>query len=216
MAKVEISESISVAVEIPQGYAELPLDAIDEAIARTEALFASLGTGALSSTAPGVLQALNALLNRLAECGTAYCGLGIHLTADGRQISSALAITLADYGAEQNPRLTLGSVLTGRQRAGERFDNAEFLDVAGRLILMVDRTKAVPAPDIPNYDGDEQEIYQVEAIVASPDGSAIAAVELSTPFVEDGSEYLLPMVAVAASIEFGTSARAATTSSLNL
>ncbi|MEU4598225.1 hypothetical protein [Nocardia sp. NPDC023988] len=216
MVTAEVPADISVTVDIPQGYAELPLDTIEESVALTESLFASLDPGMLSSAAPKVLQALKVLMGRLAQYNVVYCGLGTHLSTDGRQISSTLTITLADYGAEQSPRLTLGSVLSGRQRGGERFANAEFLEVSGRLILMLDRIRPVPTPDLANYEGEEQEIYQIEAIVSSPDGSAIAAVELSTSFVQDGAEYLLPVVAVAASIEFDSTFRTTTAFSLKL
>ncbi|WP_433681292.1 hypothetical protein [Nocardia sp. CA-119907] len=204
MSITATTANISIAVDVPQGYVDLPLETIDDSIAQAESLFASLGPGAVSSAAPAVLQALRVLLTRLAQLNTVYCGLGRHMSADGQQISSTLTITVSEYGERRNPRLTLGDVLTGRLDAGEKYKNAEFLEISGRSVLFLDRVRSVPTPDLPGYDASEleQSVYQIEAVVSSPDGSAIAVIELSTPFVEHGDEYLLPIAAMAASIEF--------------
>ncbi|WP_329405818.1 hypothetical protein OG563_29300 [Nocardia vinacea] len=219
MPTTDTSANVSITVEIPSGYMALPLDTIDDSIAQAESLFASLGPGTVSSSAPAVLRTLRVLLTRLAQLNTMYCGLGRHVSADGQEISSTLTITATEYGDQRNPRLTLGDVLTARRDAGERFNNAEFVEVAGQLMLLLDRVRTVPTPDLPVYDTSEaeQSIYQIEAVVSAPDGSAIAVIELSTPFVEYGEEYLLPVAAMAASIEFAVTPRQSTgPSSLDL
>ncbi|WP_433758536.1 hypothetical protein [Nocardia sp. CA-135398] len=204
MAENETPINFSITVDIPQGFMELPLDTIDESIAQADSLFGSLGAGTVTSAAPAVLQALRVLLSRLAQVNTAYCGLGRHVSAGGRQISSTLTISLTEYGEQRNPRLTLGDVLTGRLAAGEKFKNAEFVELPTRPVLLLDRVKPTPTPDLPGYDLSEpqQQVYQLEAVVPSPDGSAIAVIDLSTPFVDSGEEYLSMIAAMAASIEF--------------
>jgi hypothetical protein len=196
--------NISITVAIPPGFMSLPLDNIDDSIEQAKSLFAALGPGTVSSAAPAVLQALRALLTQLAELNTIYCGLGRHTLADGQEISSTVTITVAEYGERRNPRLTLGDVLTGRRDAGDRYLNAEFVEISGRTVLLLDRVRAAPTPDLPGYDTSEpeQSVYQIEAVTSSPDGSAIAVIELSTPFVERGEEYLLTVAEMAASIEF--------------
>ncbi|MFD6463644.1 hypothetical protein [Streptomyces roseolus] len=209
MAGTEIPPGVPITVEIPAGYMRLPLESIEDSIAQAESLFAELGPGTVSSAAPAVLRTLQALLTRLAQLNTLYCGLGRHVAANGQEISSTLTITATEYGERRNPRLTLGDVLTTKTNAGARFDNAEFVDVSGRLVLLLDQVKTVPTPDLSVYDSaeTEQSIYQIEAVVSAPDGSAIAVVELSTPFVEYGEEYLLPVAVLAASIKFPAAAR---------
>lgn len=204
MTETETSVNFSIAADIPQGFMELPLDTIDESIAQADSLFGSLGAGTVTSAAPAVLQALRVLLSRLAQVNTVYCGLGRHVSAGGEQISSTLTISLTEYGEQRNPRLTLGDVLTGRRDAGETFKNAEFVELSARPILLLDRVRPTPTPDLPAYDSSklQQEVYQLEAVVPSPDGSAIAVIDLSTPFVDNGEEYLSMVATMAASIEF--------------
>lgn len=214
MSETDALPTISIAMAVPQGFVALPLGTIDEAIAQAESMFASLGPGTVSSAAPAVLQALQVLLTRLAQLNTVYCGLGRHLSAAGRQISSTLTVSLHEYGERRNPRLTLGDVLKGRCDAGEKFENAEFVEVSGRPVLLLDQVRATPTPELPGYDSSdpEQAVYQLEAVVPAPDGSAIAVIEFSTPFVEHGVEYLSTIVVMAASIEFVPISRRSTTS----
>ncbi|MBH0778657.1 hypothetical protein [Nocardia bovistercoris] len=214
-----MSSTVPIAVEIPQGYIALPLTGIDDAIARTESLFAAGDLEMLTDTAPAILQALKTTLTELARLDTVYCGIGRHISADGGQISSTLTVAVSEYGERRNPRLTLGDVLIGRRDAGERYTNAELVDVNGRTVLLLDRTRAVPTPALPGYDlsEPEQQVYQIEAIVSSPDGSAIAVVELSTAFADHGEEYLVPIAEMAASIRFeNTSSRSSMPFSLDL
>ncbi|MET8650428.1 hypothetical protein [Nocardia aurea] len=184
----------------------LPLGAIEDAIEHTESLFAALGPGTVSTAAPAVLQALRVLVIRLAQLDTVYCGLGRHVSASGEQISSTLTVSLHEYGEPRNPRLTLGDVLQGRCAAGEMFENAEFVDVAGRVVLLLDHVRAAPTPELPGYDTSdtdtEQAVYQLEAVVPAPDGSAIAVIEFSTPFTDHGEEFLSTMLIMVASLEF--------------
>ncbi|MEV4128450.1 hypothetical protein [Nocardia sp. NPDC049707] len=204
MVETEISVDFSINIDIPQGFMELPLGTINESIAQADSLFGSLGAGTMTSAAPAVLQALRVLLSRLAQVNTVYCALGRHVSAGGQQISSTLTISLTEYGEQRNPRLTLGDVLTGRRAAGEKFKNVEFVELPARPILLVDRVKLAPTPELPAYDTSkaQQEVYQLEAVIPSPDGSAIAVIDLSTPFVDSGEEYLSMVAAMAASIEF--------------
>lgn len=209
--------SLSLAIDIPDGYIGLPLDDIDRAIARTEATFAQVGPGPVSSAAPGVLQALRVLLARITRLNAAYCGLGRHSASDGQLISSNLIVSLNEYGERRNPRLTLAEVLTGRC-GGETFKNIELVEVSGRPVLMLDRVRTLPTPDLPGRTPDlDQQIYQLEAVVPSSDGSAIAVIEFSTTFVEYGEEFLPMIIAMASSVHITTSApRSDTPSSLDL
>ncbi len=83
--------------------------------------------------------------------------------------------------------------------------NVETIEISGKPMLLSDRIKRFPAPEFPGveYVEDAQaEIYQIEAVACSSDGSKIAVVELSTPFVDSGEEFLSMVAAVAGSIEF--------------
>ncbi|WP_405178968.1 hypothetical protein OG225_34205 [Nocardia sp. NBC_01377] len=124
--------------------------------------------------------------------------------SSGDPITSTLTVSLHDYGERRNPRLTLGDVLKGRCVAGEKFENAEFVEVAGRAVLLLDRVRSAPTPELPGYDlsDPEQAVYQLEAVVSAPDGSAIAVIDYSSPFVGHGEEFLSSMLMIAASMEF--------------
>lgn len=215
----EAAAPLSITMDIPHGYIALPLDDIDGSIARTASMFAELGPGTVSSAAPAVLQALQVLLTRVTQLNAAYCGLGRHSAADGQAISSNLIVSLHEYGERQNPRLTLADVLTARSSGGETFGNVEFVEISGRPILLFDRTRTLPAPDLADRTSAELDakVYQLEAIVPAPDGAAIAAIEFSTPFVEYGEEFVPMIAAMAASVAFVPPvAQPGTSSSLDL
>ncbi|WP_378737438.1 hypothetical protein [Nocardia brasiliensis] len=208
MTTAGVPASLSLAIDIPDGYVGLPLDDIDRAIARTESIFAQIGPGTVSSAAPTVLQALRVLLTRIARLNAAYCGLGRHSASDGRLISSNLIVSLNEYGGRGNPRLTLAEVLTGRCGGGETFNNVELIEVAGKPVLMLDRVRTLPTPELPGRTPElDQQVYQLEAVVPASDGSAIAVIEFSTPFVEYGEDFLPMIIAMAASVDITTSAR---------
>jgi hypothetical protein len=219
MSTTEASVNVSIAVDIPNGYIALPLDDIDDSIAQTESLFVRIGPGTASSAAPAVLQALRVMLTRLAQLNVVYCGLGKHLSSDGGPISSTIIISLNEYGERRNPRLTLGEVLSGRRAAGETFKNAELVEISGRPLLLLDRIRTLPAPELLKQDSfdSEQAVYQLEAVAPSPDGSTIAVIEFSTASIEYGDEFLPMIAAMAASIEFTTTPwRSGAASSLDL
>ncbi|MEU2034958.1 hypothetical protein [Nocardia amamiensis] len=209
----------TIAVEIPPGYIPLPLRDINESIAAAELLFANLGPGGVGDVAPAVLQAMRVLLGKLASLNAFYCGLGKHRSADGREVTSTLIITSDQYGDVRNPRLTIADYLMARADSAN-YMNVETLDISGKPVLLSDRIKRFPAPELPGveYAEDAQaEVYQIEAVVCSSDGSKIAVVELSTPFVDAGEEFLSVAASVAGSIEFITApGRAEGPSSLNL
>lgn len=219
MSSSEKSTSLSLAVDIPNGYVGLPLDDINRSITRTEAVFAQIGPGTLSSAAPAVLQALRVLLTRISQVNAVYCGLGRHSSSNGQLVSSNLIISLHEYGERRNPRLTLADALTARSSGAESFKNVELIEISGRPTLMFDRMRTLPAPDLPDRSsaGLDEKVYQLEAVVPSPDGAAIAAIEFSTSFVEYGEEFVPMIAAMAASVDFATSvAQSSTSSSLDL
>ncbi|MFI6997841.1 hypothetical protein [Nocardia sp. NPDC050175] len=210
---------MSITMDIPDGYVALPLEDIDGSISRTESMFAEIGPGTVSSAAPAVLQALKVLLTRVAQLNAVYCGLGRHSAADGQSISSNLVVSLNEYGERRNPRLTLADVLAARSSGGETFKNVEFIEVSGHPILMFDRTRTLPVPDLADRtsaDPDEK-VYQLEAIIPSSDGAAIVAIEFSTSFVEYGEEFVPMIAAMAASVVFAAPVtQPSTSSSLDL
>ncbi|WP_433661842.1 hypothetical protein ACQPW1_06550 [Nocardia sp. CA-128927] len=219
MPSAEKPPSLSLAIDIPNGYIGLPLNDIDRSVTQTEAVFTQIGCGTVSSAAPAVLQALKVLLARATQLNAVYCGLGRHSSADGRSISSNLIVSLNEYGERRNPRLALADILTARSTGGETFKNVELIEVSGRTILMLDRVRTLPAPDLPGRTSSDLDakVYQLEAIVPSSDGAAIAAIDLSTSFIEDGEEFVPVIAAMAASVNFATSAaRSSTPSSLDL
>ncbi|WP_405167113.1 hypothetical protein OG203_19660 [Nocardia sp. NBC_01499] len=219
MSVSETSASVSIAIDIPGGYVALPLEDIDGSISRAGSILAQIGPGAVRSAAPAVLQALKVLLTRITQLNAVYCGLGRHSSADGQLISSNLIVSVNEYGEQRNPRLTLADVLTARSSGGETFTNVELIDIAGRSILMLDRVRTFPAPDLPDrtsVDLDEK-VYQLEAIVPSSDGATITVIEFSTSFVEYGEEFVPMIAAMAASVDFATpSVRSSAPSSLDL
>ncbi|MFI6045189.1 hypothetical protein ACIA8C_26400 [Nocardia sp. NPDC051321] len=219
MSPSERLTPLSLAVDIPNGYVGLPLDDIDRSIARTEAAFSHIGPGAVSSAAPAVLQALKVLLTRISQVNAVYCGLGRHASANGTLISSNLIVSLHEYSERKNPRLTLADILQARSNGTETFKNIELIEISGRQILMFDRMRTLPAPDLPDHSSAvlDEKVYQLEAIVPSSDGATIAAIEFSTSFVEYGEEFVPMIAAMAASVDFAPSvAQSSMPSSLDL
>ncbi|PXX66430.1 hypothetical protein DFR70_103178 [Nocardia tenerifensis] len=201
-------EPLSIAIDVPGGYVALPLTDIAGSVSRAESVFAEIGPGPVSSAAPAVLQALKVLLTRATQLNAVYCGLGRHSAADGQTISSTLIVSVHEYGERKNPRLALADVLTARTSDGGTFENIEMIQVSGRPILLLDRVRELPAPDFPDRTSESAvaKVYQLEAVVSATDGTAIAAVECSTSSVEYGEEFVPMIAAMAASVEFVTSA----------
>ena len=206
--------SMDVAVAVPEGFVALPLRDVDGPVNEAGRLFAELGTNGIGAAAPAVLQALRFFLGRLGALGVVYCGLGKHCAADGSEVTSTLVVTADRYGEPQNPRLTIADYLVAR--TGD-YRNSEVVRFGGKYVLLSDRVMLLPAPEWdPTVAVDDAEVYQLEAVVPSADGSAIVVVELSTPFVDKGEEFLSAMVAISASIEMWDTSASMSPSSLNM
>ncbi|MBF6327447.1 hypothetical protein [Nocardia transvalensis] len=200
------ADETTIRVAIPEGYIALPLQGIDDSISAATSLFEQLGPGGVSDAAPAVLRTLRTFLTRLSSLNVAYCGLGKHRSSDGRTMTSTLVITASRYGEQRNPRLTLADYLSAKEGSAGCL-NVEIIEISGNTILISDRVTRMPSPEFPTSGSEpdeptETEVYQIEAVVPSRDGSRIAVVELSTTFVESGEEYVPVVAALAGTIEF--------------
>ncbi|MFR9751108.1 hypothetical protein ACL02S_08735 [Nocardia sp. 004] len=214
MAISETNHGVTLAIDIPRGYVALPLEGVDDSIQRAAVFLAEVASDDIQEASSDVLQKMGFLLTQLAARNVVYCGLGRHFSEDREPVTSALVIHLNTLGDQRNPRLVLGEALTAKRNAGEVFSNVELVDIAGRPSLILDRVRVLPIPEISGREPDtpESSIYQIEAIVSAPDGSAIAAIDFSTPFIEHGEEYLPMVVGMIGSIEFVSEFRPETSS----
>ncbi|MEV6561958.1 hypothetical protein AB0M22_39990 [Nocardia sp. NPDC051756] len=195
---------------IPDGYSEMPLSGIDERISVVRDLVDEMPPSPVTAMAHAVLPAASTLLTELAERDARYCGIGRHASSAGDVVTSCLTVCVYETdGAQTNPRLALTNLVESRIEAGDDLGATELMDVDGRPMLFSERITELPTPEIPGrpYLNDATATYQLEAVVPSADGSAIAAVEMSTAYVDHGPEFRKMIVDMARSIVFRPSSR---------
>ncbi|WP_109529971.1 MULTISPECIES: hypothetical protein [Nocardia] len=204
----------AVAVEIPPGYHELPLTDIATAISAAEPLLSRRTAGELRASVPKTLGTLEFMLEALAKRNAVYCGIGTHRSADGHPVVSWLTISCLDAGAPRNPRLTLADIAQRKTR-DEISWRVEGVDVGERPLLFSEGIGHYPAPDLPALpkSDDAARTHQMEAVIASPDGTTVAVIEVTTAEVDRGPEFAPMLFGLAATLEFVASS---TTSSLTL
>ncbi|MBF6062010.1 hypothetical protein IU500_19325 [Nocardia terpenica] len=204
----------TVTIWIPGGYLEMPLTDIDQRIAVAQALVSKLPSSERTRMAHSLLPAIAALFTALAERDTRYCGIGRHRSSTGALVSSCLTVCV--YQADQstlNPRLAIKDLVESRNESGDVWAS-EPIDVDGHPMMFSERTIELPAPDIPqlHYTGSTTETYQLEAVVPAEDGTALAAIELSTVSTAHGTEFRRMIFDMARSIEFRPSMNSSSTS----
>ncbi|WP_042385693.1 hypothetical protein [Streptacidiphilus melanogenes] len=199
----EPEEGIRIWAEIPEGYTALPLKDISGSLERAAALVTELAPEELQGFVAPTTAALSALLLELADRSAAYCGLGRHLSpGDGLVLTSTLVVTAWNTGAEGDPRQLLGE-LASRIDVDPEDDETELslVDLLGTPMLFHETVRDLPTP----LDEDETAtapVFTIEALVASRDGSKVAAVEFATPFLTHGPEFRMMMAQFAASLSF--------------
>ncbi|QIS01825.1 hypothetical protein F5X71_05395 [Nocardia brasiliensis] len=190
---------------IPEGYLEMPLSGIQERLRVVQQLVAGLPSSELTATANAILPTVTTLLGALAQRDARYCGVGRHLSSTGDLVTSCLTVCVLETEGEQcNPRLTLTNLVESRIAAGDEQGEVEVTDIDGIPMLFSERTIRLPTPDLPGrpYAGDSTATYQLEAIVPAADGSATAAIEMSTSYVDHGPEFRKMIVDMARSVGF--------------
>ncbi|MFD6159522.1 hypothetical protein ACFWF7_26285 [Nocardia sp. NPDC060256] len=190
---------------IPDGYMTMPLSSIEERIGVVQGLVDGMVPSPATSLAHAVLPAAATLLTELAKRDARYCGIGRHTSSTGGLVTSCLTVCVYETDGEQtNPRLALTNLVESRLESGDELGEIELTDVDGRPMLFSERITELPAPEIPAqpYTSDTTATYQLEAVVPSSDGSAIAAVEMSTAYVDYGPEFRRMIVDMARSVRF--------------
>jgi len=201
-----MTEAEPVWLSIPDGYAELPLDDIPEAVDATGRLIAELGTAEQRQAADFVLSSLNVFLQTLADRNAVYCGVGRHRSAlDGRLITSSLVATVLDFPGERNPRIVLRDILLAKAR-DQQTGQADIIEMPAGPVAFFEHILSLPDPAIPGghplAEGVEVPVWQLEAFVPSPAGDRLVTIEASTPFADHGPQYRRMVAAMAAAVEF--------------
>ncbi len=201
---------IALDIWIPDGFSELPLTDIDRHIAVVADLASELPDSATRDMTAGVLSMIAILLNDLVQRDVRYCGTGRHLTSNGDPITSCLSVCVYEPRNEKlNPRLVLKDLVESRIAAGDQLGHFEFVDVDARPVLFSERICELPAPQFPGstYESETASTYQLEAVVPAEAGTAVAAIELSTAYVDDGAEFRRMVFDMARSATFRVSSK---------
>lgn len=197
----------SVWARVPNGYAALPLEQIDETMAVVGMALDELAPDSLRPVAAPVIEALGLYLSELANRRVVYCGFGRHRSTvdEDMTLTSVLTLSLQQMPQRRNPRLALKDLVETMAAAGEH-GAPEIADLPNGPVLFLERTNTFAMDD--SVEDAEQggasnaKVYQLRAYVVSADGTQLAVAELSTPFVEHGPEFRTILVAFALSISF--------------
>jgi hypothetical protein len=193
-------------VQIPDGYIPLPLSDIQEHMSEALEIVEERAPEDTRPVVAPLVGDLTYLLRELAARSGLYCGIGHHVSADdGSRITSSLVVALQEFPEENNPRILLKDLVMAKSEAGER-GQVDLVDVQGRPMLFVERNRRLPTPQIPGQpevpEGATSELYQLEALIPSDDGSKLVSIEFSTPFVSHGPEFRVMVVIMAATVSF--------------
>ncbi|WP_433601012.1 hypothetical protein ACQPXH_04095 [Nocardia sp. CA-135953] len=199
----------TVDIWIPHGFMAMPLTDIESRIGVVQGIVGEMESSTTKAMAEAILPAALTLFAELAHRDTRYCGIGRHLSSDGNLITSCITVCVYETGGDKlNPRLRLTNLADSRSESGEIY-NLEMADVGGRPMMFTERVTELPSPEFPErpFASATTATFQLEAVVPSDDGSALAAVELSTAAVDYGPEFRKMIVDMAESIEFRASGR---------
>lgn len=197
------ADEVAVWLDLPPGYLPLPLENSAERLAEVEPVLAELCPPEREELLYATLNTFATLLTELDQRNAVYCGLGWHTAPDESVVSSTLVVSLQPTGAQRNPRLVLGDLVQAAADAGERAQ-ADLVDLPGGPALFFERVRSLPRPTLPGQQGDpgRADVYQIEAIVPDEKGDLLAALEFSTPNVENGTLFREMMVLLANSVSF--------------
>ncbi len=197
-----IAREVDLGIRIPAGYIPLPLSGIDQSIATAAALLREVGPADIARAADQVLPAMEAFLGELARDGVRYCGLGRHSFED-ELVTSVLTVLVYDAdGDTENPRLVVKNLAEAKMASGEPGE-IRVIELDNRPMMFFEQVRELPVPDFPGNPmrGTTAPTYQLEAVIPSEDGSAIAAIELSTIFVGHGPWFRPVVVDMARSVD---------------
>lgn len=195
-------ESLQIWADLPEGYTALPLTDISDTLAGSAAVVAEFAPEQLRPLVAPTAALLETLLLDLTERGASYCGLGRHLSPeDGTVVSSTLVVTLHTTGASGDPRQLLGEMARRIDPASLEESDAELVDLLGTPVLFLEGIRRLPTPEDEDASATTP-VFTVEALVPSPDGDLIAAIDFATPFLDHGPEFREMLAEFAASVSF--------------
>lgn len=201
-------------IELPKGYFPLPMENIDEALAAAEANLSELAPLDRRPLLSAVIDTFAVLLDELQERNTAYCGLGWHTAEDGAIVPSSLVISIQTFPQRRNPRLVLKDMVEIRAEANEH-GQVDLVDLEPGPALFFESVLTLPRPRVPGEGRSPEgaaaagavaapnaEVYQLQALVPSADGTKLAAIDFSTPDIPHGPRFRAMMVLMANSVSF--------------
>ena len=192
-------------IELPPGYFPLPLTDIAATLAAAEANLRDLAPPDKRELLAAVVGTFTVLLEDLQERNTAYCGLGWHTAEeDGAVVPSSLVVSLQRFPHKRNPRLVVRDLVQIRAEANEH-GQVDVVDLAPGPALFFECVLTLPRPQIPGRPPNAEpdaEVYQLQALVPSADGTKVAAIDFSTPDLEHGPRFRAMMVLMANSVLF--------------
>ena len=195
-------------IELPPGYFPLPLTDIATTLAAAEANLRELAPPEQQELLAAVVDTFTVLLEQLQERDTAYCGLGWHTAEDGAIVPSSLVVSLQRLPQKRNPRLVLKELVELRAEANEH-GQVDLVDLSPGPALFFESVLALPRPRLPGQPpntepnaGPDADVYQLQAVVPSEDGTRLAAIDFSTPDVAHGTRFRAMMVLMANSVSF--------------
>jgi len=200
-------------IELPKGYFPLPVENIDEALATAEANLRELAPEDRWPLLSAVIGTFTVLLDELQARNTAYCGLGWHTAEDGAIVPSSLVVSLQAFPQRRNPRLVLKDLVEIRAEAGEH-GQVDLVDLEAGPALFFESVLSLPRPRVPGGGEAESageseaageqnaDVYQLQALVPSADGTKLAAIDFSTPDIPHGPRFRAMMVLMANSVSF--------------
>jgi hypothetical protein len=189
---------------IPTGYVALPLDDTEACMSAARDFLHEMAPEDQKPLITAVTGAFTEFLGDLRDRNTAYCGLGFHVAPDGTEVTSSLVVSLQRFRERRNPRLVLGDLARAKAEDGE-VGQADLVDLDNGPAFFFERLNEFPAPTFPGHETESEarvEVFQLQALVPSADGTKLAALEFSTPFVSYGSEFRTMMVLMATTVSF--------------
>jgi hypothetical protein len=191
-------------IELPPGYFPLPLTDVESSLAAAQANLRELAPEDKQELLAAVVGTFTLLLEDLEQRNAAYCGLGWHTAEDGEVVPSSLVISLQRFPERRNPRLVVKDLIEIRAQAGEH-GQVDAVDLESGPALFFESVLTLPRPQIPggppNADPDA-EVYQLQALVPSADGTRLVAIDFSTPDIPHGPYFRAMMVLMADSVSF--------------
>jgi hypothetical protein len=199
-------------IELPSGYFPLPMDNIETTLATAEANLTELAPEESRPLLSAVIGTFTVLLEQLQERNTAYCGLGWHTAEDGAVVPSSLVISLQTFPERRNPRLVLKDLVEIRAEAGDH-GQIDLVDLDPGPALFFESVLSLPRPRIPTGPATDAtpadatapqnaDVYQLQALIPSADGTKLAAIDFSTPDIPHGPRFRAMMVLMANSVSF--------------